>query len=222
MDQQLTVDWPALLDGIARTLNPIHDQIFQAHPTSYYWSTFQSEWAVDIVFRTASELRRIYPRLLQHATATFGSADVMRFFGRRIPLCGDIPKRFAGQVVSDLHERQEGVRIEHRLNDNSGKLYDKAFTIIAASCAPKARSTTSTFVSIDPSKAHQGHYRQGELAGGPREGQHRPADRQHPPMPDHAQAEDLPGSAPHALQRQVRQPVPIRWHQRQRRHGQNT
>src|SRR5437870_11324942 len=48
MDQQLTVDWPALLDGIVQTLNPIHDQIFEAHPTNYYWSTYQSEWAIDI------------------------------------------------------------------------------------------------------------------------------------------------------------------------------
>ncbi|TME40532.1 MAG: hypothetical protein E6I75_04340 [Chloroflexi bacterium] len=53
---------------------------------------------------------------------TFGSTDVLRFLGRRIPLSGDhLPKRFAGEVVSDLHERQEGVRIKHRLNDNSVK-----------------------------------------------------------------------------------------------------
>ena len=50
---------------------------------------------------------------------TFRSTDVLRFLGRRIPLSGDhLPKRFAGEVVSDLHERQEGVRIKHRLNDN--------------------------------------------------------------------------------------------------------
>src|SRR5712691_10930967 len=128
MDQQLTVEWPALLDGFARTANPIHAEIFEARPTHYYWSTYQSEWAIDIAFRTADELRRLYPRLLQHAMTTFGSTDVMRFLGRRIPLSGEIPKRFAGEVVSDLHERQEGVRIKHRLNNNSVKLYDKAFT----------------------------------------------------------------------------------------------
>jgi len=130
MNQQLKVDWPALLDGIARTLNPIHDQIFRAHPTTYYWSTYQSEWAIDIIFRKPAELRRLYPRLLQHAMTTFGSTDVMRFLGRRVPRSGEIPKRFAGEVVSDLHERQEGVRIKHRLNNNSVKLYDKAFSIM--------------------------------------------------------------------------------------------
>jgi len=54
----------------------------------------------------------------------------MRFLGRRLPLSGQIPTRFSGQVVSDLHARQEGVRVKHRLNSNSVKLYDKAFTIV--------------------------------------------------------------------------------------------
>ena len=130
LDQQLRVNWPTLLDEIAHTLNPMHDQIFEAHPTTYSWSTFQSEWAIDLVFRTADDLRRLYPRLLQHAISTFSSTDVMRFLGRRMPLSGDIPKRFAGEVVSDLQARQEGVRVKHRLNRNSVKLYDKAVTIV--------------------------------------------------------------------------------------------
>ena len=130
MDQQLSVQWPTLLNDIAATLNPIHDQFFQAFSASYYWSTFQSEWAIDLSFRTADDLRRLYPRLLQHAISTFGSTDVMRFLGRRLPLSGQIPARFAGQVVSDLQQRQEGIRVKHRLNTNSVKLYDKAFTVI--------------------------------------------------------------------------------------------
>jgi hypothetical protein len=109
-------------------LNPIHDEIFEAQPTSYYWSTYQSEWAIDLSFRTPDQLRRLYPRLLQHAMTTFGSTDVMRFLGRHMPLNGAVPKGFTGQVVSDLRQREEGVRIKHRLNDNSVKLYDKSFT----------------------------------------------------------------------------------------------
>src|SRR6266576_2212532 len=50
MDQQLRVDWPTLLTGMAGTLNPIHDQLFQAYPARYYWSTYQSEWAIDLTF----------------------------------------------------------------------------------------------------------------------------------------------------------------------------
>src|SRR6202521_3689439 len=132
----------ALRDGIARTWNPIHDEIFEARPTQYYWSTYQSEWAIDISFRTPEQLRRLYPRLLQHAITTFGSADVMRFLGRHMPLNGELPKRFTGEVVSDLRQREEGVRIKHRLNDNSVKLYDKSFTELV--CLMRAEATVNS------------------------------------------------------------------------------
>ena len=129
MDRQLRAHWPKLLDGVARQLNPIHGEIFQKHPVSYYWSTYQSEWAIDIAFREAADLRRLYPRLVHHGMTTFSSPDVMRFLGKRIPLSGQVPKRFSGEVVSDLKDRQEGVRIKHSVNGNSLKLYDKAFTV---------------------------------------------------------------------------------------------
>jgi hypothetical protein len=128
LDQQLRAEWPMLLDGIARTLNPIHTQLFAAFPANYYWSVHQSEWAIDLVFRKATELRQLYPRLVQHAMTTLGSADVLRFLGRRIPLTSGVPAQFSGQVLTDLQPRQEGIRIKHRLNSNSVKLYDKAFT----------------------------------------------------------------------------------------------
>jgi hypothetical protein len=85
LDRQVKAHWPKLLDGIARQLNPIHAALFRAYPLHYYWSTYQSEWATDLVFRDAAPLRRLYPRLLHHAVTTFGSVDVMRFLGRRLP-----------------------------------------------------------------------------------------------------------------------------------------
>lgn len=132
MDQQLKASWPKLLDGVARQLNPVHGEIFQKHPVSYYWSTYQSEWAIDIVFQEAADLRRLYPRLIHHGMTTFSSPDVMRYLGKRIPLSGEVPKRFLGEVVSDLKHRQEGVRIKHSVNGNSLKLYDKAFTVVGS------------------------------------------------------------------------------------------
>jgi len=132
MDQQLRANWPEWLDGVAKQLNPIHGEIFQKHPVSYYWSTYQSEWAIDIVFREAAELRRLYPRLVHHAMTTFSSPDLMRYLGKRIPLSGEAPKRFSGEVVSDLKHRQEGVRIKHSVNGNSLKLYDQAFTVVGS------------------------------------------------------------------------------------------
>ena len=128
LDRQVKAHWPKLLDGIARQLNPIHATLFRAYPLHYYWSTHQSEWATDLVFRDAAPLRRLYPRLLHHAVTTFGSVDVMRFLGRRVSLSGHVRRNFGGEVVSDLRQREEGIRIKHRVNGNAVKLYDKAYT----------------------------------------------------------------------------------------------
>jgi hypothetical protein len=94
------------------------------------WSTYQSEWAIDLVFRDAADLRRLYPRLVHHGMMTFSSPDVMRYLGKRISLSGDVPRGFSGEVVSDLKHRQEGMRIKHSVNGSSLKLYDKAFTVV--------------------------------------------------------------------------------------------
>jgi hypothetical protein len=38
-----------LQDPLASQMNPIHERIFAHFPVSYYWSTYQSEWAMDPV-----------------------------------------------------------------------------------------------------------------------------------------------------------------------------
>jgi hypothetical protein len=132
MSRQLETNWPVLLNRIAAELNPIHSDIFAAHPLTYYWSSYQSEWAVDAVFRRADELKRLYPRFIQHGTTTLGSVDVMRYLGKAVTLKGEVPKSFRGDVVSTLKFREEGVRIKHVVNGNSVKLYDKAFTPVGS------------------------------------------------------------------------------------------
>ncbi len=128
LDGQLRSDWPKLLDGVAEQLNPLHRVMFEKYPLSYYWTTYQSEWAIDVIFRKASDLRRLYPRLLEYGMTTLSSSDVMRYLGKRMPMSGDVRRNFSGDVVSDFKQREEGVRIKHTVNGNSLKLYDKAFT----------------------------------------------------------------------------------------------
>jgi hypothetical protein len=130
MDRQVQAAWPRLLDDIARRLNPVHDAMFAAFPVEYYWSTYQSEWASDILFRDPAMLARLYPRLLHHGLTTFLSPDVMRFLGRNIPPSGRLPSRLQADVVSDLKTRPEGVRIKHRLADNAIKMYDKQGSVL--------------------------------------------------------------------------------------------
>jgi hypothetical protein len=126
MESQLEVNWPQLLHPIVRQINPVHDSLFEAFPIDYYWSVHQSEWATDIMFGDRAALAALYPTLVHQAITTFGSPDVMRFLGRK-PL---IHPSFKGQVVSDYKDRTEGVRVKHRLNHNSIKVYDKEGSIL--------------------------------------------------------------------------------------------
>jgi len=137
MKGQLRVNWPKLLAAIARQLNPIHDEIFRCFRVDYYWSTYQSEWASDVVFRDAGVLRRLHPLLIQHAVTNFRSPEVLRFLGRKTRSDGQVPRRFQGQVETDLREREEGVRIKHAVNGNSLKLYDKAYTALGSVLRPE-------------------------------------------------------------------------------------
>lgn len=124
MDRQLRASWPGLLNRIASMLNPLHDDIFRDFPVNYYWSVYQSEWASDIVFRSAMALRSVYPSLTQHAITSFGSGDVMRFLG------GKVHGAFRGEIISEFKDRPEGTRVKHWVKTNSIKLYDKKASVL--------------------------------------------------------------------------------------------
>jgi len=130
MDAQLETNWPQMLQDMVHRLNPHHDEILKDYTAYYYWSVYQSEWATDIMFRTPQDLARLYPTLLQHGMTTFSSPDVMRFLGRKIIPAGKLPSQFAGQVVTSLKQRPEGVRIKHRVKSNSLKMYDKEGSVL--------------------------------------------------------------------------------------------
>jgi len=132
MEEQLSANWPEELNRIAAILNPIHEQIFAHYGVNYYWTTHQSEWAMDIRFPRQEELRRLYPALLRHAITTFGSPNVLRFLGKQTRLDGSVPGWYRGELFSDLKQRAEGIRIKHYIDGNSLKAYDKAYTPVGS------------------------------------------------------------------------------------------
>jgi len=125
MNRQLRISWPKALQRIQRQLNPLHGQMFRGLGLSYYWSIYQSEWATDVMFENPSDLATIYPAMVLHGMRTFSSEDVLRFLGRRI-----LHGNFKGEVTSDFKDRTEGVRIKHRVKDNSIKAYDKGGSVL--------------------------------------------------------------------------------------------
>lgn len=123
MDEQLQTDWPAVLDAVARRVNPLHAQIFKAQPMEYYWSGYQTEWATDVMFKDPRTLAGIYPALVPHAMEHFKSPDVMRFLGQKVH------GNFTGEIMTSFKNRPEGVRVKHWVRGNSIKMYDKAGSI---------------------------------------------------------------------------------------------
>ena len=118
-DEQLRTDWVALCEGLRRTYHPLHEQIGRPlNGLSYYWTTPQTEFASDVIFRDQASLDRLFPRLILHGILNLGCEQVMRFLGKQLK------GRFGGEVVTDLRRGSEGVRLKHWVNDNSIKLYN--------------------------------------------------------------------------------------------------
>jgi hypothetical protein len=132
MDTQLRTEWSKWLGSVSRDLNPQHNDIFKKFPTDYYWTTYQSEWATDILFTDTQYLQNLYQDLIHHGMTTFQSPDVMRFLGRKVTASGEIPLTFNDNLTTDIKRRHEGVRIKHRCGRNSIKLYNKCPNLLRA------------------------------------------------------------------------------------------
>jgi hypothetical protein len=124
MDRLTNRNFQPFLDALARKVNPWIDPQAGLDIRSYYWSGRQMEYATDVMFRSSASLAELYPLLLRHAMFQFGSEEVMRFLQRRSN------KRFAGEVSSDLQRRVEGIRVKHRVEENSIKMYDKQGSVL--------------------------------------------------------------------------------------------
>lgn len=124
-NQQLRTHWQRSFLSLLHQYHPSHKEIFREQALQYYWTLDQSEWATDILFRSRETLGELYPQLLRHAAYNFQSTDVMRFLGRRLTVKGRIHGGFQGEVVSDIAQRADHLRIKHRINKNWLKMYDK-------------------------------------------------------------------------------------------------
>ncbi len=132
LDEQLRSDWPELLRQIARRLNPLHQELFARLPLEYYWSSYQTEWATDVTFHRATDLRRLFPLWLRHALLTFQSSDVLKFLGKRTTAHGEVPATTRAEITTSYKRRQPGARIKHWYENNSLKAYDKAYAALGS------------------------------------------------------------------------------------------
>ena len=123
LDEQSAAPWEKELAGLLDQCHPLHKEICAPLSWEYYWTCCESEYATDVMFKDPRSLKALYPGLVRHALLNFGSPDVLRFLGRNVPLSGR--SKFAGEIVTDLPLRPEGLRVKHRAGRNSLKMYDK-------------------------------------------------------------------------------------------------
>ncbi len=124
-DRQPRIAWSHHLDRLLRRAAPEFFPVAEGFSLRPYWTLEQSEWATDIAFRSPEALAELYPALLRRGIETFASRDVLRFLGHKVSAEGRCHPRLAKEVVSDVKDRREGVRIKHRVGPNSLKMYDK-------------------------------------------------------------------------------------------------
>lgn len=55
---------------------------------------------------------------------------MLRFLGKSVPEGRNAHGKFTGQVLSDLKDRPEGMRLKHAVNGNSVKMYDKQGSVL--------------------------------------------------------------------------------------------
>ena len=124
MDELERLNWPRVLDGFAKRVNVLLSRASGLDLWGYYWTIRESEYATDVMFKDAAGLKALYPHLVDHAMKRLDSRAVMRFLERRSN------RRFDGEVTSDIQVRREGMRIKHRVEENSIKMYDKQGSVL--------------------------------------------------------------------------------------------
>ena len=129
-DRQPRITWWKQLERLLRGVHPLHRRLWKASPLDYYWTSEQTEWATDLAFRDAEALAELYDPLIHRGMEMFQSADVLRFLGHKLPGHGGVHGKFAGEVVSDLKARPEGLGLKRRAGRNTLKMYDKQGTVL--------------------------------------------------------------------------------------------
>jgi len=127
-DQQLAVNWTELLEARRKACFGVVDSLFE-EAMHYYWSADETEWASDLMFKSTSELDRLFPMLARFGLQIADSANVMRFLGKISPEA-PLPGRVSADVRGDRRRRYEGVRVKHWCGGNSVKVYNKAGNVL--------------------------------------------------------------------------------------------
>lgn len=88
----------------------------------YHWSVMQVEYALDVVFKRAEDLRPIYEEISRQAVLTVKIDEMARFWDKRLSPEAKAASRFSTRV--------EGTCIRHHFGRQSLKMYDRGGRIL--------------------------------------------------------------------------------------------
>ncbi len=128
-DEQRMMNWPRLLDGWVGESHRLAES-FLPCAVPYNWTLETGEYATDFAFRSAEDLARIYPLLVEHARTTLQSPDLLRFMGYRLRNDGKPWGNMAGEVTTRIKELVEGICVKHHVLNNDLKMYDKFGSVL--------------------------------------------------------------------------------------------
>lgn len=124
LDQQLDTHWEGMLNGFVQDVFPAQTSILGSYP-SYYWTLWQSEWATDIIFDSPKSIAPLMDSLLRHAFMTGTSECILRYMDRPLKRDGTPRLDNSDEVMSNIRQFSEGVRVRHWDKSNSVKCYNE-------------------------------------------------------------------------------------------------
>lgn len=105
----------AKLDAYAAQFCPVTETL--ALPVG--WSIMQAEYATDVVFKSQTTLKAMFPHLLETLIQAVKPADVATFLGRKLH------GNYQGEMGNRFNKRWLGRRLRHQMGPVAIKLYDK-------------------------------------------------------------------------------------------------
>ena len=113
-----------MLDGFTQRVFPGMENILGPH-LSYYRTLWRSEWAADLIFDHPDSLKAPMDALLRHAHIIGTSTRILRYLDRPPTEAGHPDGRCHDTVMTRLTDFNDGVRIRHRVDKNSVKVYNE-------------------------------------------------------------------------------------------------
>lgn len=108
----------------------------------FNYTISQVEYALDIIFNSAANLKPLYDNIIKTAMHTVTPDDIANFLGKRFSVL------YEGEITSKYNKRILGTRIKHQMGEISVKIYDKFGSVLRIEVTCNNVSKFQTFRDV--------------------------------------------------------------------------